>query len=37
MRYNQLGASELRVSEVCLGTMLAAIDAVHTRFPSPAP
>jgi len=48
MKYRKLGQSELRVSEICLGTMtslevslkpevLAAIEQIHARFPNPAP
>ncbi|MEY4509604.1 MAG: hypothetical protein RLZZ450_1726 [Pseudomonadota bacterium] len=43
MRFNQLGQSELRVSEICLGTMTFGQQNTieeaheHARYPSPAP
>jgi aryl-alcohol dehydrogenase-like predicted oxidoreductase len=37
MQLNQLGKSELRVSEICLGTMTFGQQNSGKRFPNPAP
>lgn len=42
MKFQPLGTSELRISELCLGSMTfgqhnTPEEAIHSRFPNPAP